>query len=300
MKHLLFSLLVCFLACTAVQAQELRAKVSINHDALSNTKTSVFEALEKQLTELMNTRQWTKMRYAERERIDCTFLITIASYNESDNSFTASLIVSSSRPVYASAYTTTVFSTKDADFNFVFQEYDNIEFRPESIDNNLTAMMAYWAYMIIGLDMDTFAPMAGTDILQTAAQIVDDSQNLGYAGWKPFDNSRNRHALVNDYLDGGMENYRQLQYDYYRCGLDSMHIDANASRERIAKAMKLLKQAHEDKPLSLLPQIFTDFKRDEIINIFAKQGSTAEREAIYDIVFGINASQNTYWEEIKK
>lgn len=295
-----FCVAVFLMSCIGADAQELRAKVTINHDAVSNTKVSVFEALEKQLTELMNTRAWTGMTYSERERIECSFLITVATYSETDNSFTASLIVTASRPVYGSAYTTTIFSTKDSQFSFAFQEYDNIEFRMEAIDNNLTAMMAYWAYMIIGLDLDTFSPMGGTEVLKVASQIVDDSQNLGYPGWKAFDDSRNRYALINDYLDGGMEPYRQLQYDYYRCGLDSMYLNAKAGRERIGKALTLLRDANENKPLSMLPQIFTDFKRDEIVNIFSHQGTAAERSAVYDIVFRINASQNTYWEELKK
>ncbi|MCF0188341.1 MAG: DUF4835 family protein [Bacteroidaceae bacterium] len=299
LRNFLLGLLLS-VPCHKASAQELNARITINHDAVSNTKVSVFEALQKQLTELMNTRHWTGLRFAERERIECSFLITVATYSETDNSFTASLIVTASRPVFGSSYKTTVFSTKDADFNFMFQEYDNIEFRIESIDNNLTAMMAYWAYMIIGLDLDTFAPMGGTEILQQAARIVDDSQTLGYPGWKPFENSRNRHALVNDYLDGGLEPYRQMQYDYHRCGLDSMHISPQAGRERIGRAMTLLKEAHESKPMSMLPQIFTDYKRDEIVNIFAKQGSSSERDAVYDIVFKINASQNTYWDELKK
>ena len=298
--RLFFILYSLFFAASAAQGQELNAKVTINFDAVSNTKNEVFDELQKQLTEFMNTRQWTPLHFAQRERIECSFLITVATYSETDNSFTASLIVTSSRPVYGSLYKTTVFSTKDPDFNFMYQTHTPIEFRAESIDNNLTAMMAYWAYMIIGLDMDTFAPMGGTPYLRQAAQIVDDSQSLGYPGWKAFDSGRNRHALVNDYLDGGLETYRQLHYDYHRCALDSMHLDPVKSRDRLATALQLLKRAHEDKPMSTLPQIFTDFKRDEIVSVFAGQGTREQRETIYNIVFPINPSQNTYWEELKK
>lgn len=299
-KISLLALILLMCALPIVQAQELTAKITINRDAVSNTKSTVFDALQTQLTELMNSRAWTGLRFAEKERIDCTFQITISTYSETDNSFKGSLLITASRPVYGSNYTTTTFSTKDADFNFTFQEYSNIEFRIDNIEDNLTAMMAYWAYMIIGIDLDTFSPMGGTEVLQMAGQIADDSQNLGYPGWKPFDSTRNRYALISDYLDPAMEPLRRLQYDYHRCGLDSMHIAAKASRERIGKALTLLRQANEDKPLSVLPQIFADYKRDEIVNIFAQQGTATERDAVYDIVFKINPSQSTYWDKLKQ
>lgn len=282
-------------------AQELNCKVTINRDAVSNTKSNIFDALQNKLTEFMNTHRFTRMEYQDHERIECSFYITIATYSETDNSFTASAVISASRPVYGSTYQTTFFSTKDNDFSFEFSEYETLELNLESIENNLTAMMAYWAYMIIGFDMDTFSLIGGSEELKTAMKIVEDSQRLGYPGWKSFDSPRNRHGIVNDYMDISMEPFRKLQYEYYRCGLDSMHINLDKSKQNIVQSFNLLKQANEDKPLSLLPQIFTDYKRDEIINIFANnKTSHSDKEHIYNIVFKINASQNQYWEELKK
>ena len=300
MKRSVCTFLLVLLCLTSMTAQELNAKVIINRSQVSNTKSGVFEALEKAVTEFLNERAWTSLKFRENEKIQCSFNITVNTYSETDNSFKATLLVASSRPVYGSAYTSTVWNTNDKDFNFNFQEFDRLEWHPEQIDNNLCAMLAYWAYVIIGLDMDSMAPMGGTTYLQQALDICTNAESLGFTGWKAFDDSKNRFAIVNDYLDGAMEPFRQLQYDYYRKGLDHMAEDTEAARAAIAEALQLLKKAHEDKGLSSLPQIFTDFKRDELVSIFSGKGSSQEREQIYDILFRINPSQNTYWEKLKQ
>lgn len=281
-------------------AQELNAKVVINRSQISNTTEAVFEALQNSLTAFLNERQWTKMTYEDYERINCTFSITLKTYSETDNSFTGSIQVQSVRPVYNSNYSTTVFNIQDENFNFNFQQFDQLDFRPEQVDNNLTAMMAYYAYLIIGMDMDTMAPLGGTDILQMAMDVANNAQNLGYAGWKAFEDSRNRFAIINDYLDGGLEPLRQMEYEYHRLGLDRMTENTDSARSAVTSAIVLLKQAHENKSQSLLPQIITDIKRDEIVSIYSSKGTREEKEQVYDIVFAINASQNPYWEKIKK
>lgn len=281
-------------------AQELNAKVVINRSQISNTTEAVFEALQNSLTAFLNERQWTKMTYEDYERINCTFSITLKTYSETDNSFTGSIQVQSVRPVYNSNYSTTVFNIQDENFNFNFQQFDQLDFRPEQVDNNLTAMLAYYAYLIIGMDMDTMAPLGGTDILQMAMDVANNVQNLGYAGWKAFEDSRNRFAIINDYLDGGLEPLRQMEYEYHRLGLDRMTENTDSARSAVTSAIVLLKQAHENKSQSLLPQIITDIKRDEIVSIYSSKGTREEKEQVYDIVFAINASQNPYWEKIKK
>ena len=294
--------MACLLEClpTLADAQELNARITVNHSQISTTRTSIFEALEKNLTRFMNERQWTGMKYQQNERINCTFSITISQYKEDENLFTAQMQVQSTRPVFNSTYTTTVFSMKDNKFNFNFQEFDQLNFMPEQMDNNLTAMMAYYAYLIIGMDMDTMAPLGGTEVLRQAESIVTGAQNLGFEGWKAYDDNRNRFAIINDYLDGGMEPFRQMQYQYYRNGLDIMADQVDQGRAAITEALTLLQKAHENKALSQLPQIFTDYKRDEIVNIYSKKGTSEEKQKVYDIVFGINASQSNYWDKIKQ
>ena len=298
--RLLFVFISFLLLTTTSKAQELNAKIVINRSQISNTTEAVFEALNNSLTAFMNEREWTEMEYEEVERINCTFNITLKTYSETDNSFTGSLQVQSTRPVYNSNYNSTVFQFQDENFNFNFQQFDQLEFRPEQVDNNLTAMLAFYAYLIIGMDMDTMAPLGGTDVLQMAMDVANNSQNLGYAGWKAFDSDRNRFALINDYLDGSMEPLRQLEYEYHRKGLDRMTENTDTARAQITQSMALLSKAREQKTMSALPVIFTDIKRDELVSIYSGKGTPEERQKVYDIVFRINASQSNYWEKLKK
>ncbi|MBO5881306.1 MAG: DUF4835 family protein [Paraprevotella sp.] len=298
--RLVFVVISFLLLTTTSKAQELNAKIVINRSQISNTTEAVFEALNNSLTAFMNEREWTEMEYEEVERINCTFNITLKTYSETDNSFTGSLQVQSTRPVYNSNYNSTVFQFQDENFNFNFQQFDQLEFRPEQVDNNLTAMLAFYAYLIIGMDMDTMAPLGGTDVLQMAMDVANNSQNLGYAGWKAFDSDRNRFAIINDYLDGSMEPLRQLEYEYHRKGLDRMEENTDTARAQITQAMTLLSKAREQKTMSALPVIFTDIKRDELVSIYSGKGTPEERQKVYDIVFRINASQSNYWEKLKK
>jgi hypothetical protein len=284
-----------------VTAQELNVKININSQQVEGTDKSVFQSLQENLEQWMNDRQWTELQFQKNERINCTFNITISKYNKADNFFECSALIQANRPVYNSAYTTTLYNNKDPDFNFNYQQFEQLNFVEENIDNQLTAMMAFYAYLIIGLDLDSFSPLGGTEVLQRCMNLVNNCQSLDYVGWKPFEkNTRNRYTLINDYLDEAMKPFRQLQYDYYRKGLDEMSNNAERGRTNISDALQLLKQAHEEKPLSLLPQIWTDYKRDELANIYKGKGTQKEKEAIYDLLFNINASQSEAWEKIKQ
>ena len=285
--------------CTQVRAQELEAKVNVNHQKINQSSTAVFDDLQQQLTEFINTRQWTNMQFRKNERIRCTFNIIVNKYNESDNSFECTLSVQSVRPVYNSAYTTTAFSIQDPSFNFRFQQYDKLEFRPDLIDNELTALIAYYAYLIIGIDNDTMSPLGGTDALTVAQSIVNNAQSFPSKGWKAFDDSKNRYAIINDMLDSGMEPFRRMQYKYYRDGLDIMAENADRGRAAITEAIGLLQKSHENKSLSSLPQVFTDIKADELVNIYKGKGTTAEKEKIIEILSNINASKNSSWRQMK-
>ena len=180
------ALTACFHIAAPAVAQELNAKVTINRSQISNTTDAVFEALQNSLTAFINERQWTGMTYEEEERINCTFSITLKTYSETDNSFTGSIQVQSTRPVYDSNYSTTVFNFQDENFNFTFQQFDQLEFRPEQVDNNLTAVIAYYAYLIIGMDMDTMAPLGGSDILQMASGRSQQFAKLGLCRMESF------------------------------------------------------------------------------------------------------------------
>ncbi len=293
----LFAFIICL--CD-IQAQELNCKVTVIHNQIQATNTSVFETLQTAITDFMNNRAWTDLQFKDEEKIDCTMNITVKQYKQDENSFQCELLFQLNRPVYNSTYNTIVFSKRDNSFNFTYKEYDPLEFNINTMDNQLTAMLAYYAYLFIGLDLDTFSPLGGTDVLNQCMMVVNNAQSMGDGGWKAFDDPRNRHGIINDYLESAMQPFRQLQYKYHRQGLDEMSNNADRGRTAITEAIELLDEAHKSKPLSELPAIFSDYKRDEIVNVYKGHGTEKEKEAVYDILSNINASQSSHWANIKK
>lgn len=297
-----FLFVISFLcAINSSVAQELFAKININHQQIQGTDASVFENLQKTLEQFVNEHQWTALQFQQNERIQCTFNLTVTKYDQSANRFSCTALIQANRPVYNSAYTTTLYNNRDKNFDFEFAQFDQLNYNDDYIDNQLTALVAYYAYLIIGMDLDSFAPLGGTDVLYRCMNLVNNAQNLDFPGWKSFEDSRNRFAIINDYLDEAMKPFRQLQYDYYRTGLDEMAQNVERGRTNITTALETgLKKAHEDKPLSLLPQIWTDYKKDELANIYKGKGTQKEKESVYDILFGLNASQANTWSKIKQ
>ena len=281
-----------------IQAQELEAKVVVNHSKIQGTNNSVFTTLQEAMTEFLNTRKWTNSQYTAQERIACSFNLIVNEYSD-EGRFGCSLMVQANRPVYNASYNTTVLNFNDNAVDFSYIEHDKLEYSDDIIDNNLTAVLAYYAYLIIGLDMDTFAPKGGTDILHKAENVVNNAQMLGEDGWKAFGDSKNRHAIVNDYMTGAMEPYRQLLYDYHRKGLDEMAQNAERGRSTITTSLTLLEKAKQDKPMSILPQLFTEIKKDELQGIYSK-GTTKEKEEVCRILTLVNPSFTEEWEKIKK
>lgn len=286
---------------STISAQELQAKITINHAQISGTEKGVFDNLQQTLQQFVNNRQWTHLQFQKNERIICNFNITVTKYDRDQNLFTCKALIQANRPVFNTAYTSTLYNNVDDNFTFRFAEYDQLEFNEQQIDNQLTALFAYYAYLIIGIDLDSFAPKGGEDILQRCMNLTNNAQNLDYPGWKAFADDRNRYAIISDYLDGALEPFRQLQYDYYRKGLDEMANNAERGRTEITAALETgLKKAKENRPLSLLPQIWTDFKKDELANIYRGKGTQKEKESIYELLFSINPSQKKYWDQVKE
>ena len=302
MTRLLIAIaLLLQLSALDVHCQELEAKININHSKVQGTDASVFDNLKQTLEQFVNERQWTALQFQKNERITCNFNITVDKYVQAENRFECTATIQANRPVFNAAYTTTIYNNTDKNFQFSFAQFDQLNFNDETVDNQLTALFAYYAYLIIGINLDTFSPLGGTDVLQRCMYLVNNAQDLGFPGWKSFEDSRNRFAIINDYLDEAMKPFRQLQYDYYRKGLDEMANNVERGRTEVTTAIENgLKKAHEDKPLSLLPQIWTDYKKEELANIYKGKGTQKEKESVYDILFSINASQNNSWEKIKQ
>ena len=295
-------LIICtFFSFLTINGQELSAKVNINHQQIQGTDNAIFEELKEKLEEIMNTQQWTPLKFLEQERISCSFNITVKEYKREEGIWVCSCMIQANRPVYNSSYTTTVFQFQDNDFTFVYNQFDNLNYNEEIIDNQLLALFAYYSYLIIGMDLDSFSPKGGSDVLNRCLNLTNNAQNLDYPGWKAYDSNKNRFAIINDYLEGAMEPFRLLQYDYYRKGLDEMANNAERGRTEISTAItEDLQKAHKDRSTSMLPQIWTDYKKDELANIYKGKGTSKEKEQVYDVLFSINPSQSNSWDKIKQ
>ena len=282
-------------------AQELQATVNINHAQIQGTDNSIFDNLQTTLMQFLNDRKWTALQFQKNERISCSFNITVNKYDRKTNTFSCKAIVQANRPVFYSSYTTTLYNNIDNNFDFEFAEFSQLDFNEEHIDNQLTALCAYYAYLIIGMNLDSFSPMGGTDILQQCLNVANNAQGLNFTGWKSFDDDRNRYAFINGYMDEALKPFRMLQYDYYRTGLDEMANNVEKARVNITTALENdLQKAHENRPLSMLPQIWTDYKKDELANIYQGKGTQKEKESVYEILFRLNASLNEAWDKIKR
>ena len=282
-------------------AQELQATVNINHAQIQGTDNTIFDNLQTTLMQFLNDRKWTALQFQKNERISCSFNITVNKYDRKTNTFSCKAIVQANRPVFNSSYTTTLYNNIDNNFDFEFAEFSQLDFNEEHIDNQLTALCAYSAYLIIGMNLDSFSPMGGTDILQQCLNVANNAQGLNFTGWKSFDDDRNRYAFINGYMDEALKPFRMLQYDYYRTGLDEMANNVEKARVNITTALENdLQKAHENRPLSMLPQIWTDYKKDELANIYQGKGTQKEKESVYEILFRLNASLNEAWDKIKR
>jgi hypothetical protein len=289
-KRPLFFLLICIEALlSAVSAQELNCTVKVNYSQIQGTNAQVFTTLENALNEFVNNRRWTQAQYEPSERIRCSMNLTVKEYNEAEARWTCELMVQSTRPVWQSGYQSVVFGFKDNNVTFNYREYDPLELRDDLIDNNLTAVIGYYAYLMIGLDMDTMAPQGGTEPLRAAENIVTAAQTSGEPGWKAFEDRRNRHALVTDYLDLNLAPLRQLMYTYHRKGLDELSTNAPRARAVITTALAGLKQAYEAKPMSAWPGLFTEIKKEELGNIYS-QASAKEKEEAGALLSLVNPS----------
>ena len=297
----LASLLCCLLFLIMplkAHAQELTPTLTINTSKIQGTDKDVFKSLESTLKDFLSHQVWTDYHFAENERIQCNFNLTVNKYDAQSGKMTCELTVQSSRPVFGSTYNTTVFNFRDADVEFTYTEQDRIEYTPGTTpNNNLTAIMAYYCLLIIGLDFDTMSLNGGTDILRQVENIAASSQSLG-GGWRSFDSNANRYSIINDYMNGSMSAFRKLQYNYHRLGLDDMSANADRGRATITESLNLLMQAKQAKSTSSLPILFTEIKKNELISIYS-EGINKEKQQVKDLLGNVNPSLSNDWNSIR-
>ncbi|MBR5510883.1 MAG: bifunctional phosphopantothenoylcysteine decarboxylase/phosphopantothenate--cysteine ligase CoaBC [Bacteroidaceae bacterium] len=298
-KHLstLFvSLLLLMLVPANAAAQELKANVTLNTEKIQGTNTEVFDVLKTSLDEFINNTKWTSFEYEEYERISCNFSFVVESYAE-DGTFGCTLMVQSLRPVYGSSYSTPVFKYQDNDIKFKYMAYDRLEFREDNLDNNLVAVIAFYAHLIIGMDMDTMGELGGSEFLNKAMNIATGAQSLGGTGWQSGTSTRNRFTIIDDYMNSSMIAVRQMMYQFHRKGFDIMFREPDKGREEIAKSLELLQAGYQERPLSYFPKLFTEYKQEELVNIFSK-GDEKEKKKVVEILSGINPSLSSSWDKI--
>ena len=295
----LFILVLLFSALLS-NSQELNCRVQVNAQKIQGTNKQVFENMQKTLYEFMNNTKWTANVFSFDERIECTIQINLTEQVSTDR-YKGTIQIQSNRPVYNTSYNTVLLNFRDNDIEFPYVEFQSLDFNENTFTDNLTSILAYYAYLIIGYDYDTFSESGGDPYFEIAQKIVNNAQNSGVTGWKAFENKRNRYWIVENLLSSKYEGCRTFMYRYHRLGLDIMESKVGEGRAEISEDLKLLQKVFRDKPdpqLSYLKLIF-DAKADEFVNIFS-EGFPDEKNRVYNILKEINPSNLAKYEKIKK
>lgn len=293
----LISILILLISAQIVLAQELNCRVQVVSREVQSTNRQVYETLQRELFEFINNRKWTNENYSLEERIECTMVITINQQISSDE-FSGNIQIQSSRPVYGSNYKTTILNYKDEDVRFKYVEFERLDYNDNTHQSNLTSIIAYYIYVILAMDHDTFAPNGGESYWLKAQTVVNNAQGDQMAvGWKAFDGNRNRYWLVENALGRDFAQFRTAMYGYHRLGLDVMTKDDAQARMEIGKAIRGLREVNRQRPNSFMLRIFFDAKADEIANIF-KHPNVNDRAELVTILTELSPTNSQQWSRI--
>ena len=298
MKKLLLHALVRFIG-RLVHAQDLRCNISVNASQIQGTYRQVFQTMQTDLYEFMNNRSWSNNVYSVDERIECNFLLNITE-QVGPNEYKGTLQVQARRPVFGSSYTTVLFNFNDNDVQFSYQEFNKLEFNENSYGSALTSLLAYYAYIVIGLDYDSFSPKGGTEFFKKAEKIVSNAQTAPEKGWKSYESSRkNRYWLVENLLNPKYSQVRNAIYTYHRLGLDQMGTKVSEGRDEVTNSLLSIQKVFRDKPdphLFLL-KIFFDAKSDEIVNVYS-EAYASEKQRVYQMLSEIDQANEPKYKKI--
>lgn len=283
--------------CASV-AEELNCEVEVNSQKVANTSKEVFNALKEAIAEYMNTTQWTDAQFLANEKINCKLFLTVSTYDESTGKLEGDLQIQSQRPVYNSSYTTTLINFKDTKVTFFYRSGDQLVFNVNEMQDNLTAILNFYAYMIIAIDFDTFAPNGGDPYYERAASVVRMAQSTSETGWKAFEDTKNRSAVLSAYTDKATSGIREVLYNYHRMGLDQMATSVDKGRATITQCLEKLKDVYDVAPMSVCLSMFKDAKMDELVNIYSKAGST-EKEKVYELLYPLYPTETERLNKIK-
>jgi hypothetical protein len=290
-------LLIVFLfVCSAGFAQELNCTVTINASKIPTSDRGIFKEMKNSIEQFMNGRKWTNDNFKSYEKINCNLLITIIK-NPSVGNFAASVQIRSSRPVFNTNYSSLIFNFADRDWEFQYVESVQLEYNDNSYSSNLTSMLAVYAYLIIGVDYDSFSELGGTTYFQKALNVVNNAQQSNTPGWQSLGSNRNRYWIVENYNNPQMQDIRKTIYAYHRLALDTFDKTPDKSRELILKGLRDIKKVRDINPQSILVISFFDAKVKELANVFS-EGSVQVRREAYDIITSIDPSNRSSYEKI--
>lgn len=285
------------LGAMSAAGQELNCSVEVNSDKISGTDKSVFTTLQSAITEYMNNTQWGNAQFLANERIECKLFFTISSYD--GTTMSGDLQIQSTRPVYNSTYTTTLINFKDENIEFDYQENEPLIFSENSMESELTAILNYYAYLILAIDFDSFSPNGGESYYEKAANVVNMAQSSGGKGWKAFEDNRNRSAVLSAFTDPSTKEIRTLLYDYHRKGLDEMVLSPDKGKSVITKSLEILKQIYDVNPMSVALSMFKDAKLDELVNVYSKS-NMSERQSVYELLYPLYPTERERLDRIKE
>lgn len=297
MPHKLISYLILMLF-TASQSlgQELNCQVTVNADRVQTTEKNIFRDMEISFKQFMSNTKWTNDVFQTHERIDCNLNITIESM-PSIGSFNATVQVQAARPVYDTNYETLLLNFADREWQFEYVESMPLEYYANTFNNNLVSMLSFYAYIILGLDYDSFGPLAGEPYYDIAQDIATLAQASNRPGWQPFDNNRNRYWLVENLRNQQMEGIRQGIYQYHRLGMDKFITAPDEARNEILKVLKEIQKIKDLKPNAIIVISFFDAKTDEIVSVFSEGNIQVRREA-YNILSEIDPTKTEEYKTI--
>lgn len=296
---LLVAMFCVFNAFADDEATELNCEVEVNSDKITNGSKEVFNELKQAVTDYMNTTKWTNATFGTNEKIYCKLMFTLSSWDDATGLMKGDLQIQSQRPVYNSSYTTAVINFRDTKVDFHYETGQQLVFSELEMEDNLTAILNFWAYMIIAMDFDTFELNGGDPYYERAAQIVRLAQSSGESGWKAFEDNTNRSAVLSAFTEKQTAPIRQMLYDYHRMGLDQMVVTVDKGRSTITHTLENLGKIYEVAPLSVCLSMFKDAKLDELINIYSK-ANTTEKESVYEMLYQVFPSETNRLDKIKK
>lgn len=297
MNRFILSFVLFFMAVVS-SAQELNCEVIVNAEQTGNTNITIFRTLQNSLSEFVNQNKWTNRDFLPQERINCSMFINVRDYDPNTNSFNATIQVQSSRPVYGSTMVSPVFNYNDEQFSFRYTEYEPLDYNPNQFDSNLTSVVSFYVFTILGLDADTFEEDGGTSYYEQANQIVGTAQQGNYSGWKAGDGNSSRFRLNSDLLSNAFSDYRQVLYNYHRKGLDLMHMSPENGKKGITASLLNLRSLNRNRPNSLLVRTFFDAKADEIQQVYSGGPQLSTREVV-DALNNMAPTFSDRWSNIR-